>query len=52
VLEVLWLAFTEGYAVTSGEHWIRPLLRDEELRPGRVLAQPCLASPKSTGSSR
>ena len=39
VLQVLYLIFNEGYAATSGEHWIRPLLCDEALRLGRVLAQ-------------
>jgi RNA polymerase sigma factor (sigma-70 family) len=39
VLEVLYLVFNEGYAATSGSEWIRPLLCEEALRMGRVLAQ-------------
>ena len=38
VLEVLYLVFNEGYAATSGEHWMRPALCEEALRLGRVLA--------------
>ncbi|QMV41498.1 RNA polymerase sigma factor [Cohnella cholangitidis] len=39
VLEVIYLMFNEGYSATSGEHWIRPLLCQEALRLGRVLAE-------------
>jgi RNA polymerase sigma factor (sigma-70 family) len=38
VLEVIYLVFNEGYAATSGEHWIRPALCREALRLGRILA--------------
>jgi len=38
VLGVVYLMFTEGYAATTGERWIRPDLADEALRLGRVLA--------------
>jgi RNA polymerase sigma factor (sigma-70 family) len=38
VLEVVYLVFNEGYAATSGEHWMRPALCDEALRLGRMLA--------------
>ncbi|MCU1441294.1 MAG: polymerase sigma factor [Rhodoglobus sp.] len=38
VLGVVYLVFTEGYAATSGERWIRTELTDEALRLGRVLA--------------
>ncbi|HZR52373.1 MAG TPA: RNA polymerase sigma factor [Streptosporangiaceae bacterium] len=38
VLEVIYLIFNEGYAATSGQHWIRPELCAEALRLGRVLA--------------
>ncbi len=38
VLEVVYLVFNEGYAATSGEHWMRPTLCEEALRLGRVLA--------------
>jgi RNA polymerase sigma factor (sigma-70 family) len=39
VLGVVYLIFTEGYAATSGDRWIRPDLANEALRLGRVLAQ-------------
>jgi len=38
VLGVVYLVFTEGYAATSGDRWIRTDLADEALRIGRVLA--------------
>ena len=38
VLEVIYLIFNEGYSATSGEDLIRPMLTDEALRLGRVLA--------------
>lgn len=38
VLGVVYLIFTEGYAATSGDRWIRPDLANEALRLGRVLA--------------
>jgi RNA polymerase sigma factor (sigma-70 family) len=38
VLEVVYLIFNEGYAATTGEHWMRPALCDEGLRLGQVLA--------------
>jgi RNA polymerase sigma factor (sigma-70 family) len=37
VLGVIYLIFNEGYAATSGEHWMRPALCDEALRLGRIL---------------
>jgi RNA polymerase sigma factor (sigma-70 family) len=39
VLGVVYLLFTEGYAATSGDRWIRTELADEALRLGRVLAE-------------
>lgn len=38
VLEVIYLMFNEGYSATSGQDWTRPLLCQEALRLGRVLA--------------
>ncbi|MGV8942879.1 RNA polymerase sigma factor [Thermomonas sp.] len=38
VLEVVYLVFNEGYAATSGGDWMRPVLCEEALRLGRVLA--------------
>ncbi|WP_368496236.1 RNA polymerase sigma factor [Herbiconiux sp. A18JL235] len=37
VLGVVYLSFTEGYAATSGERWMRPELANEALRLGRML---------------
>ncbi|GIP39310.1 RNA polymerase sigma factor [Paenibacillus sp. J31TS4] len=39
VLEVVYLLFNEGYSATAGEHWVRPLLCQEALRLGRILAE-------------
>ncbi|MED3572678.1 RNA polymerase sigma factor [Cytobacillus praedii] len=39
VLEVIYLMFNEGYSATSGNQWIRPLICQEALRLGRVLAE-------------
>ncbi len=38
VLEVLYLMFNEGYTATSGNCWIKPVLCEEALRLGRILA--------------
>lgn len=38
VLGVVYLIFTEGYAATSGDRWVRTELAREGLRLGRVLA--------------
>ncbi|MDH6181987.1 RNA polymerase sigma factor (sigma-70 family) [Microbacteriaceae bacterium SG_E_30_P1] len=38
VLGVVYLIFTEGYAATSGDRWMRTDLAHEALRLGRVLA--------------
>jgi len=37
VLNVVYLIFTEGYAATAGDRWMRPELADEALRLGRIL---------------
>jgi len=39
VLGVVYLIFTEGYAATTGDRWMRQDLANEALRLGRVLAQ-------------
>ena len=39
VLGVIYLIFTEGYAATSGDRWVRTDLAAEALRIGRVLAE-------------
>jgi RNA polymerase sigma factor (sigma-70 family) len=38
VLHVVYLVFTEGYAATEGDRWVRTELAEEALRLGRVLA--------------
>lgn len=38
VLGVIYLIFNEGYAATSGADWMRPMLCEEALRLGRILA--------------
>lgn len=38
VLHVLYLVFTEGYAATVGEDWLRPALCDEAIRLGHLVA--------------
>jgi RNA polymerase sigma factor (sigma-70 family) len=39
VLEVVYLVFNEGYAATTGDHWMRPALCEDALRLGRILAE-------------
>jgi RNA polymerase sigma factor (sigma-70 family) len=38
VLEVIYLVFNEGYSATAGDDWVRPVLCEDALRLGRVLA--------------
>jgi len=49
VLGVVYLLFTEGYAATSGERWIRAELAGEALRLGRVLAGLLPREPETHG---
>jgi RNA polymerase sigma factor (sigma-70 family) len=49
VLEVVYVIFTEGYAATSGDDWIRPALTDEALRLGRLLASLAPREPEVHG---
>ncbi|MCD9025722.1 RNA polymerase sigma factor [Cohnella silvisoli] len=49
VLEVIYLMFNEGYTATAGENWIRPLLCQEALRLGRILAEIATAEPEVHG---
>ncbi len=37
VLGVIYMVFTEGYAATAGDRWVRPDLADEAIRLGRIL---------------
>ena len=39
VLEVIYLIFNEGYSATSGDDWMRPVLCEDALRLGRMLAE-------------
>ncbi len=39
VLEVIYLIFNEGYTASAGDSWVRPMLCEEALRLGRVLAE-------------
>ncbi|MBS4201333.1 RNA polymerase sigma factor [Bacillus sp. FJAT-49732] len=39
VLQVIYLMFNEGYSATSGDDWTRPLLCQEALRLGRIIAE-------------
>lgn len=49
VLEVIYLMFNEGYSATSGDQWVRPLLCQEALRLGRVLAEIAPREPEVHG---
>jgi RNA polymerase sigma factor (sigma-70 family) len=49
VLGVVYLIFTEGYAATTGERWIRSELANEALRLGRVLAELLSREPEVHG---
>lgn len=49
VLEVIYLMFNEGYAATAGNSWTRPLLCQEALRLGRILAEIAPLEPEAHG---
>jgi predicted RNA polymerase sigma factor len=49
VLEVIYLAFNEGYSAMAGDDWMRPALCAEALRLGRVLAELMPAEPEVHG---
>ena len=49
VLEVIYLIFNEGYTATAGDDWVRPLLCDEALRLGRILAGLAPGAPEVHG---
>ncbi|MBD7956293.1 RNA polymerase sigma factor [Microbacterium sp. Sa4CUA7] len=49
VLGVVYLIYTEGYAATSGERWIREELAGEALRLARVLAGLMPREPETHG---
>ncbi|HEY6321103.1 MAG TPA: RNA polymerase sigma factor [Thermoanaerobaculia bacterium] len=49
VLEVVYLVFNEGYAPTAGDDWLRPVLCEEALRLGRILAELAPQEPEVHG---
>jgi len=49
VLGVVYLLFTEGYAATSGERWVRPELADEAIRLGRIVVALLPGGPEAIG---
>lgn len=49
VLAVVYLLFTEGYAATSGDRWMRTEIANEALRLGRVLASLLPREPEVLG---
>ncbi|HEX4816476.1 MAG TPA: RNA polymerase sigma factor [Nonomuraea sp.] len=49
VLEVIYLIFNEGYSATAGDDWMRPVLCEDALRLGRVLAGLMPAEPEVHG---
>ncbi|MCK5890253.1 sigma-70 family RNA polymerase sigma factor [Aeromicrobium sp.] len=49
VLTVVYLIFTEGYAATSGERWVRRELADEALRLGRLVGALVPGEPEPWG---
>ena len=49
VLEVVYLIFNEGYSATRGDDWMRPVLCDEALRLGRMLAELAPRQPEVLG---
>lgn len=49
VMNVVYLVFTEGYAATGGEDWVRPALCNEAIRLGRLLTAGFPDEPKAHG---
>src|SRR5690606_40428086 len=49
VLAVVYLVFTEGYAGTSGDRWVRTDLAAEALRLGRMVAALVPREPEAHG---
>lgn len=49
VMNVVYLVFTEGYAATEGEDWMRPALCDEALRLGRLVTTVFPNEPEAFG---
>lgn len=49
VMNVVYLIFTEGYAATSGEDWMRPELCDEAIRLGQLVVTVFPDEPEAYG---
>lgn len=49
VLNVVYLVFTEGYAATTGEEWMRPALCDEAVRLGHLVTTTFPDQPEAHG---
>jgi RNA polymerase sigma factor (sigma-70 family) len=49
VLEVIYLIFNEGYSATTGDDWVRPVLCEDALRLGRILAELISSEPEVHG---
>jgi RNA polymerase sigma-70 factor (ECF subfamily) len=49
VLEVIYLVFNEGYTATGGDAWARPVLCEEALRLGRIVAELAPEEPEAHG---
>lgn len=49
ILHVIYLIFTEGYAATAGEDWLRPALCDEAIRLGRLVTTMYGGEPEAYG---
>jgi RNA polymerase sigma-70 factor (ECF subfamily) len=49
VLEVIYLIFNEGYTATAGDDWMRPVLCEDALRLGRILAELAQQEPEVHG---
>jgi RNA polymerase sigma-70 factor (ECF subfamily) len=49
VLQVIYFIFNEGYSATAGDDWLRPLLCEDALRLGRILAELAPAEPEVHG---
>ncbi|GAA2556858.1 RNA polymerase sigma factor [Winogradskya consettensis] len=49
VLNVVYLVFTEGYAATTGDDWMRPALCDEAIRVGHLVTTAFPDQPEAYG---